>query len=168
MPAIVTIEPEPLTAAEWAPFGWLPVEDTDAADGRATLAFEWADAHLNVITHAHDEVAWSDAGAWCTVFYRHRTHTQALTPMNGVSLLAVAPAGVELAAAADLDAVRAFRLEPLDTFVLERGTWHWGPFPVGPDPVRLLNLQGRRYREDNDSVDLLAALDARVELRASL
>lgn len=168
MSAIVTIDARPLTAAAWAPFGWLPVDDTDPADGRSTLEFEWGDMHLNVITHAHDEVEWSHTGARCTVLYRHRTHTQALTPLHGVSLVAVAPAEVDFASPADLDAVRAFRLQPLDSFVLARGTWHWGPFPVGPDPVRLLNLQGRRYREDNESVNLPAALDGAVEVRASL
>jgi hypothetical protein len=38
--------------------------------------------------------------------------------------------------------------------VLHKGTWHWGPFPVGRPSVSLLNLQGLRYAEDNDCVDL--------------
>jgi hypothetical protein len=44
----------------------------------------------------------------------------------------------------------------LSPVVLHRGTWHWGPYPVGAESVRLFNVQGLRYREDNDSVDLLA------------
>jgi ureidoglycolate hydrolase len=55
---------------------------------------------------------------------------------------------------ADADQVRAFVLEPLSAVVLHRGTWHWGPFPVAADSVSLFNVQGRRYLEDNDSVDL--------------
>jgi hypothetical protein len=50
--------------------------------------------------------------------------------------------------------VRAFRLRPLDRFALHRGTWHWGPFPVGTEPVQMFNVQGKRYAEDNASVDL--------------
>jgi hypothetical protein len=45
---------------------------------------------------------------------------------------------------------------------LARGTWHWGPFPLGDEPVRLLNVQGRRYAEDNDSVDIAAIDDVVV------
>lgn len=168
MAVIVTIDAEPLTAAAWAPFGWLPVADTDPADGTGTLTFEWADPHLNVIEHAHDEVDWSADGARCSVLYRHRTHTQALTPLDQVSIVAVAPAGLDFSTPEHLDAVRAFRLEVLDSLVLARGTWHWGPFPLGADPVRLLNVQGRRYREDNESVNLPAAVDGLVEVRASL
>ena len=52
--------------------------------------------------------------------------------------------------------MRAFALRPLDAFVLFRGTWHWGPFPLGAEPVRMLNVQGARYADDNASVDLAA------------
>jgi ureidoglycolate hydrolase len=51
--------------------------------------------------------------------------------------------------------VRAFVLQPGETIVLHRGTWHWGPFPIGAaTSVRLLNVQGRRYADDNASIDL--------------
>ena len=46
--------------------------------------------------------------------------------------------------------------------VLHRATWHWGPFPLGDEPVRLLNVQGLRYAEDNDSVDIAAVEDVVV------
>ena len=45
-----SIEAEPLTAAAWRPFGWIPVRDTDPADGAERLSFEWIDVHLNVIS----------------------------------------------------------------------------------------------------------------------
>ncbi len=41
--------------------------------------------------------------------------------------------------------MRAFRLEKLDAVVLHRGTWHWGPFPLGDEPVLLFNVQGLGY-----------------------
>ena len=59
---------------------------------------------------------------------------------------------------------RAFSLAPLDCFVLFQGTWHWGPFPLGPEPVKLLNVQGVRYAEDNASVDLPARTGAAIEV----
>jgi ureidoglycolate hydrolase len=157
MTATTPLRAQRLDAEAFAPFGWLPVADTDAADGRERLFFEWADPHLNVIAHAPEEVEHTPAGdPICTVLYRHATHTQALMPLNVDAVVAVAPADLVFSSAADLEQVRAFRVAPLDVFVLHRGTWHWGPFPVGADPVRLLNVQGLGYARDNASVDLVA------------
>ena len=56
-------------------------------------------------------------------------------------------------------------LVPGETVVLHQGTWHWGPFPIrGARSVRLLNVQGRRYAEDNASVDLSGSV---IEVRPS-
>ena len=161
---VLTLEARPLTAEEWAPFGWLPVADTDPADGRNTLHYEWADPHLNVIAHGYDEVPHSERGARCEIMYRHDTHTQALMALNCDSILAVAPAGLDFSNPADLDAIRAFHLHPFEALVLHRGTWHWGPFPIDKEPVQLLNVQGLRYAEDNAHVDLPAAVGAVVEV----
>lgn len=151
-----TVRAEPLTADAWTPFGWIPVADTDPADGAHTLAFTWGDPHVNVISHTYDEVEHTDDGARCARMYRHDTHTQTLMALNCNSVVAVAPASVDFTHPDDADSIRAFLLRPLDALVLHRGTWHWGPFPLGPEPVRLFNVQGRRYIEDNASVDLAA------------
>jgi hypothetical protein len=71
-------------------------------------------------------------------------------------VLAVAPPGRDFAGPEAAGAVRAFLLEPLDSLVLHRGTWHWGPFPVHHDEVRLFNVQGLGYLRDNACVDLVA------------
>jgi ureidoglycolate lyase len=155
---------EPVTAAAWAPFGWLPRPDTDPSDGEHTLRFEWDDAHLNTIVHTADEVDATARGLRCAVMYRHETHTQVLSPLDVASVVAVAPATTTFTNAADLDTIRAFVLVPGDTVVLHQGTWHWGPFPIrGARSVRLLNVQGRRYAEDNASVDLSGSV---IEVRA--
>jgi len=155
---VKTVTAGTLDEAGWAPFGWLPVPDTDPADGTGRLTFEWADPHVNVISHSAGEPARSASGTLvCDRLYRHDTHTQVLLALDGPSVIAVAPAGVGFEGAADLDSIRAFVLGPLDALVLHRGTWHWGPFPVGEAPVHLFNVQGFGYREDNASVDLAAA-----------
>jgi ureidoglycolate hydrolase len=160
-----TVTAEPLTASAWSPFGWLPLPDVDPYDGEDTLHFEWADAHLNTIEHRDDEVETTGAGMRCAVMYRHDTHTQVLTPLDARSVLAVAPASVDFSTAADTSAIRAFVVEPGETLVLHRGTWHWGPFPVPPArSVRLLNVQGRRYAEDNASVDVTGSTGLVVEV----
>ena len=162
---LVVLEPQPLTADTWAPFGWVPVADTDPTDGRYTLEFAWADPHLNVIRHTPDEIERAAEGFVVDRLYRHDSHTQALMPLDAESVVVVAPADVEFADGNDLDHLRAFRLRPLDRFVLHRGTWHWGPFPLGDTPVNLLNVQGRRYADDNASVDLGAQLGIRAVVR---
>ncbi len=155
----------PLTEAAFAPFGWLPVADTDPADGAHTLRFEWADPHLNIIGHSGAEIAHAASGApVCAELFRHRTHTQALMVLNVDAVVAVAAAGTEFSTRADLDAVGAFRLHPLDRFVLHQGTWHWGPFPLGAEPVQLLNVQGLRYADDNERVDLLERTGTALEV----
>ena len=68
----------------------------------------------------------------------------------------VAAPGTSLTSPDDLGALYAFHLRAKDTFVLHRGTWHWGPFPVTADKVTLYNVQGLRYAEDNECCDLTA------------
>lgn len=150
------IEPEELTAAAWAPFGWLPVEDTDPRDGEHRLEFAWDDVHLNVIGHSLDEVVRLPDGLRCDMMFRHATHTQALMSLNCEAVVAVAPSTTTFSSPADAGTARAFLLHPLQPFVLDRSTWHWGPFPLGREPVRLLNVQGLRYAEDNECADLAA------------
>jgi ureidoglycolate hydrolase len=149
-----SIVAEPLAAEAWARYGWIPVADTDPADGAHRLVFEWNDVHLNVISHAPDEIDHTAHGLVCDGMFRHDSHTQALLTLDVVSVIAVAPAEVDFSDPADLDSVRAFLLRPLDSFVLHQGTWHWGPYPVAERPVTLYNVQGLRYAEDNTKVDL--------------
>lgn len=148
------VVPQLLTEEAWEPFGWLPVADTDPRDGQHRMTFEWADPHVNLIGHARSEVPETPRGLRCEMLYRHDTHTQSLMPLNVPAVIAVAPAAVELEQEAEAETIRAFRIEPLDALVLDRGTWHWGPFPIEGPEVRLFNVQGLRYAEDNRMVDL--------------
>ncbi len=157
------IVPARVTPAAWAPFGWLPVADTDPEDGSSRLVFAWDDVHVNRIAHRRDEVPEIDGGLRCLALYRHLTHTQVLMPLDAKAVLAVAPPGADLSSPADVALIAAFVLDPLDSIVLHQGTWHWGPFPVTADEVHLFNVQGLRYREDNESADI-GALGAPVDV----
>jgi ureidoglycolate hydrolase len=148
------IGPEPLAEKTWQPFGWLPVTDTDPRDGDHRMVFEWADPHVNIIGHARAEVPQTDRGLRCEMLFRHDSHTQSIMSLDVPAVIAVAPADVDFSEAGDEEQIRVFRLEPLQPLVLHRGTWHWGPFPVDADEVRLFNVQGLRYAEDNACVDL--------------
>jgi ureidoglycolate hydrolase len=145
---------EPLTAEQWAPFGWLPVRDTDPRDGTSRLQFEWDDVHLNIIAHFSDEIPHVSNGLVCQTLFRHVTHTQALMVLDNDALMVVAAPGTSLTSAADLNTLAAFELRAKDSFVLHQGTWHWGPFPITADEVTLYNIQGLRYAEDNECCDL--------------
>jgi len=162
----LTIVAEPFAANAWREFGWVPVADADPTDGIHSLEFSWEDAHLNYISHAPDELEREGDRFVLERLYHHDTHTQALMPLNCSSWIAVAPAFVDFSRADHLDTLRAFLLDPLICIVLHRGTWHYGPFPLGDEPVRLLNLQGRRYAEDNAHVDLDQVAGVRVTVRA--
>jgi ureidoglycolate hydrolase len=157
-----TIDAEPFTPDAWAEFGWVPVPDDDPRDGMHSLEFKWEDAHLNYIVHTPDEVERTADGFVVSRLYHHDTHTQALMPLNCRSLIAVAPAIVDFSTAAHAHRVRAFLLNPLDCIVLRRGTWHYGPFPLGSEPVQILNLQGRGYSKDSAYVELDEATGMRV------
>ena len=145
---------EPLQAVSWAPFGWVPVDDIDPSDGAKRLSYDAGDPHLNVIAHDLAELEVVDGALRCTELFRHSRHTQALLVLNCNAVIAVAPADVIFSSPEDARHVRAFVLRPLDYFVLERGTWHWGPFPYDAPSVRLWNLQALGYIEDNDRADL--------------
>ncbi|HEY2215164.1 MAG TPA: ureidoglycolate lyase [Acidimicrobiales bacterium] len=151
-----TVGPEPLSESAWSPFGWLPVEDTDPRDGDQRLIFTMDDAHVNIIGHARAEVPATPDGLRCDMLFRHDTHTQTIMSLDVPAIIAVAPASVTFESPADVDSIRVFRLEPLEPFVLHRGTWHWGPFPTEADAVKLFNVQGLRYADDNACVDLAA------------
>jgi hypothetical protein len=146
----------PLDEASWMPFGWLPIPDTDPRDGEHRLAFAWDDVHVNRIAHTRDEVPATADGLRCEMLFRHDTHTQVLMVLDHPAVLAVAPAEVDFSDPADVERIVAFTLEPQDSLVLHRGTWHWGPFPRQADVVHMFNVQGLRYAEDNAMVDLAA------------
>ena len=109
------------------------------------------------------EVPAVDGGLQCEVLFRHATHTQVVMPLDVAAVIVVAPAGADLDRPGGWEAIRAFTLPVLSSVVLHRGTWHWGPYPVEAESVQLFNVQGLRYREDNDRIDL-AALGRSVDV----
>lgn len=145
-----------LEAEAWAPYGWLPLTDTDPRDGQHRLEFAWSDAHVNIIGHTLDELEKMDSSLRCREMFRHDTHTQTLMVLDHPAVIAVAPADNQLQGPDDAAAIQTFLLRPLDALVLARGTWHWGPYPVETQSVKMFNVQGLRYAEDNARADLQA------------
>jgi ureidoglycolate hydrolase len=144
---IVTLEALPLTRESFAPFGVLPPDEGD--EPTADLEFVLNDGWVNYIGHTLDEVDVVDGALHCDVLNRHDTHTQTLMPVSGDAVMVVAPAGVTLTSDDEIATARAFVVRQHECVHLHRGTWHWGPYPLGADAVRIFNVQGRGYPRDN-------------------
>jgi ureidoglycolate hydrolase len=144
---IVPLEPQPLSREAFAPFGVLPPDEGGAPT--ADLEFLLDDGWVNYIGHTLDEVEVVDGALHCDVLNRHDTHTQTLMPVSGDSLIVVAPADVPLTSDDQLATVQAFVVRRYECVHLRRGTWHWGPYPIGAGSVRVFNIQGRGYPDDN-------------------
>jgi ureidoglycolate hydrolase len=148
-PRTIPLALRELSPQAFAPFGHLP-DDEGLPGDRADLEFLWSDPHLNYIAHAGSEIAYGARGALCELLNRHDTHTQVLMPVDADAFVVVAPAPLDFSRPEHLESAAAFRVRRYQCFALHRGTWHWGPYPLERSgSVRLLNVQGRRYREDN-------------------
>ena len=144
----ISLRAEPLSHEAFAAFGHLPAEEKTEHD-TADLEFLWNDGHVNYIGHRRDEVSIGNLGLRCELLNRHDTHTQTLMSVDVDAVIVVAPAEVDFSHADHFETVRAFVMRPFECAHLNRGTWHWGPFPVEAESVRLFNVQGRGYAKDN-------------------
>ena len=134
-----------------------------------TLEFGWGDAHLNVHQpRSRRGRAHRPGTVVSTVLYHHDTHTQALMPLNCRSWIAVAPAFVDFSSPVQVESVRAFLLDPLACIRPASRHLALRAVPARAEPVRMLNVQGRRYEEDNAYVDLDQATGVRVTVRTSV
>jgi len=163
----VVLEPIAATAESFAPYGALP---PDEGDGQPTADLEFLlnDGWVNYIGHGLDEVEVRGDVLRCELLNRHDTHTQTLMPMTGDAIVVVAPAAVDFSEPTHFDTVRAFALPRHTCVHLHRGTWHWGPYPVGASHVRIFNIQGRGYPNDNGIVWLARDHGVVYDVRASI
>jgi ureidoglycolate hydrolase len=159
----VLLEPIEATRESFAPYGVLPPVEGDGQP-TADLEFLLNDGWVNYIGHTLGEIEVRDGRLRCELLNRHDTHTQTLMPMSGDALVVVAPADTDFSRPEHFDAVRAFALPRHSCVHLHRGTWHWGPYPVGSDSVDIFNIQGRGYPNDNGVVMLARDHDTVYEV----
>lgn len=144
---IVRIAPAPVNGEAFAPFGVVPGDEGVAPT--ADLEFRLNDGWVNYIGHTLDEIDVVDGALHCDVLNRHDTHTQTLMPVSGDAILVVAPGSVPFTSRDDLSTAAAFLVRRYECVHLHRGTWHWGPYPLDAPAVRIFNIQGRGYPNDN-------------------
>jgi ureidoglycolate hydrolase len=164
---VVRLDAEPATRAAFAPFGTIPPEESDGYP-TADLEFLWNDGSVNFIGHTLDELEVVDGRLRCELLNRHDTHTQTLMPMSGDAIAVVAPGDVDFSRPEHFDTVRAFVMPRYSCVHLHRGTWHWGPYPLGAPSVRIFNVQGRGYARDNGIAWLTRDHDVVYEVPAQV
>ncbi|HET9728923.1 MAG TPA: ureidoglycolate lyase [Acidimicrobiia bacterium] len=135
------------TPESFAPFGVMPRDE--GVEPTADLEFALNDGWVNFIGHTLDEIEMRGTTAQCELLNRHDTHTQTLMPMSGDAFAVVAPPDVDFSKPEHFDTVRAFALPQYTCVHLHLGTWHWGPYPIGAPALRIFNIQGRGYVNDN-------------------
>lgn len=159
----VLLDPIAVTVESFAPYGVIPPVEGDG-NPIADLEFTLDDGWVNFISHSRAEIEVRAGRLVCELLNRHDTHTQTLMPMDADAIAVVAPPGADFSDPAHFDAVRAFMLPAHTCVHLHRGTWHWGPYPVGADSVRIFNIQGRGYVNDNGIVRLARDHDITYEI----
>jgi ureidoglycolate hydrolase len=153
-----------VTPEAWAPFGRIPSDEGTEHDD-ADLDCLLNDGHANFIAHDNSEIAFRECGgALCELLNRHDTHTQSLMPVDVDADVVVAPAAVDFSQPAHLQTVKAFRLPPLAVVHLTLGTWHSGPYALHAGRVRLFDIQGRGYPDDNGIAGLTRDHDVVYEV----
>ncbi len=101
----------------------------------------------------------------CDLLNRHHTATQALIPLGGSpAVVVVAPGSVDFSEPGHIDTIRAFTISGSQGINLAIATWHWGPYPIGPE-VHLANFQARDVADDNEIAHLERDLGVVVEVR---
>lgn len=189
---LLTIVPEPLTPAAFAPFGHVhapdpshaPVTNVDLlASGRARMSdplrpermADWdiLDYWPDIGTISRDTMklgyvrcrAKAMTFSW---FERHLKGTQTLLPVaGGRSVLPVVPANdvSRDSGLPDLALVRAFLLDGTLAITLAPGTWHWTPFPLGMPACDFIYLVRERVVDDDlNFVDTEARLGVRLQV----
>ena len=152
-PRVRVVHAQPLSSEGWRPFGQVIGRDDCMMELRNGAEF-----HLDVLTYAWRPLR-------CDLLNRHHTATQALIPLGGhPAVVVVAPPEVDFSDAAHLDSIRAFVISGDTAINLAIGTWHWGPYPLGPE-VHLANVQARDVVNDNEVAHLESDLGTVVEIR---
>jgi ureidoglycolate hydrolase len=161
----IELRVEPATRGSFAPYGVIPPFEGDG-NPTADLVFTRDDGWVNFIGHTLGEIEVRNGKLRCELLNRHDTHTQTLMPMSGDALVVVAPADVDFSRPEHLELVKAFSLPQYACVHLHRGTWHWGPYPVGATEVRVFNIQARGWPTDNGVAELTRDLGVVFEVEA--
>ena len=132
-----------------APFGRVLGHDDDDAARRVVARFHRGQEPMpSIILEVNP-----DGVPSCGWLARHHDQTQALTPIDGPIVVVLAPAGSDPLADEGRAAARAFVADVGEGIQLDEGVWHWAA-SVRRGSVRVANLQGHRWPDDNEILSL--------------
>ncbi len=133
----------------FAPFGRVLGRDDDDAARRVVARFHRGQEPMpSIILEVNP-----DGVPSCGWLARHHDQTQALTPIDGPIVVVLAPAGTDPRTDIGRAAATAFVADVGEGIQLDEGVWHWAA-SVRRGAVRVANLQGHRWPEDNEIVSL--------------
>lgn len=151
-PTTHVVRAEPLTPEAFAPFGQVV--------GAGECRIELRDGevfNLDVLSYDHRPLRVDHLN-------RHHKATQALIPLDAKpALVVVAPGDVDFSSPEHLATLRAFVLDGSVGINLALGTWHEGPFALGPH-IDVANFQGKHVMDDNEVAHLERDLGTVVEV----
>lgn len=151
-PTIHVVRAEPLTSEAFAPFGQVVGLDECRIELREGEVF-----HLDVLSYDHRPLHVDHLN-------RHHRATQALIPLDAKpAVVVVAPHDVDFSERSHVATLRAFVLDGSLGVNLALGTWHEGPYALGPH-VDLANFQGLHVTDDNEVAHLERDLGVVVEV----
>ena len=159
--APLTLSAEPITAANFLPFGKLiePTADGTPA-GAVDQALDLSGGKPRFYIMALEHRPLTVAG-----ITRHAQATQVLAAVGGLPwLLAVAPAN-PASDQPDPSAIRAFAIPGHVAVLLDRGTWHAGPY-FESDQMSFFNLELEDTNiVDHQTCDLVKSFGLSFDLR---
>lgn len=138
-----------LTAKNFEPFGRI-LTDADVRPVGASKEFDWYDTAGGIPmneTCCTGLLSCRPRERRVVKMERHLCTSEVLFPLDGNSVLVVAPPEDSLGS---VSGVKAFRLPVGTSVVMKVGTWHWIPFPEGKEDVRILVL----FRDGTGADDL--------------
>lgn len=139
------LDAQPVTPEGFAPFGRvLGFDDCDPSERVVARYRHGQEPMPSIISEVNP-----DGVPRCGWLARHHDQTQALTPIDGPILLVLAPPGTDPLTAEGRGAARAFVADVGEGIQLDEGVWHWAA-SVQRGSVRVANLQGHRWPEDNE------------------
>ncbi len=130
---IKVLQPEQLTHARYAPYGWLlgPPNSIEPVRGEQFTASWWRVLDLSI--EGTPEIVFARMPARpidIRRFERHLRVTQSFVPLNGDRFLQVVASpseGPEL----DIETLRVFIIDGSTGLAMKKGTWHVEFFPLG-------------------------------------
>lgn len=138
-----------VTDEAFAPFGRVLGHDDDDAARRVVARFHRGQEPMpSIILEVNP-----DGVPACGWLARHHDQTQALTPIDGPIVVVLAPAGSDPRTDEGRDAATAFVADVGEGIQLDEGVWHWAA-SVRRGSVRVANLQGHRWPDDNEILSL--------------